>query len=198
MVSVNELRYLSAPRIARMFTPKEMATVDLEKLARVLNVSVLPHDFKGILFNDEKVACAFVTNDKGNSCVFYSEEFLARTDYRARMFIVKAFAKYIVTGENNFYMTGETKLSNREKMLAHEMLAPEEQVRDVLSRLIIPTTYALGEIFQVSQDFVRERLSEIKLAALIAGYNYWQQIEGTENSVPFCCSLFEKLILNSG
>ena len=112
-----------------------------------------------------------MTNEKGNSCIFFSADLLGKREFLERIMIAQAFAKYIITGNNNFFVTQSTNFSKREKWLTYEILMPETQVNDVLDKLILPTTLSLAKIFQVSQEFVRRRLDEMRVTTNIAGYN---------------------------
>ena len=53
-------------------------------------------------------------------------------------------------------------------------LMPKEEIHDVMYRLILPTTLNLANVFDVTQEFVRERLDEIRqsLPRMIAGYDF--------------------------
>lgn len=171
MVNVKELQYKSIPEIIKIlgiFQNEDLATLDLVKLAYTLNVSVLARNFDGAEIAREKIICAFVTNSKGNSCIFYSDDL---SNNAARIGIVLAFAKYIITGNNNFFVTQSTKFSEREKMLTDEMLMPESQVKDVICKLILPSTVVLADIFQVPEKFVKYRLVKIGIKTRIQGYN---------------------------
>ena len=172
MLKVQELQLKPIPEIIKLLGILEfndLSTVDLAKLAYTLNVSVLPKDFGETKIAGEKIICAFVTNSKGNSCIFYSDDLL---NIKARIMIARSFAKYIITGNNSFFVTHSTNFSIREKMLTNEMLMPESQVKDVICKLILPTTFSLAEIFQVTQEFVRQRLAEMEVETPIAGYNF--------------------------
>lgn len=117
----------------------------------------------------KKLWGAFATNNSnGNSCIFYSDDLPYNT---ARIMIVQAFAKYIITGENSFFITQSTNFSKREKILANEMLMPRLQVEEVISKLLIPSTTTLADIFQVSPKFVCKRLAELGICTRILGYN---------------------------
>ena len=156
----------------KLFIEPDDVTVDISKIAETLNVSVLPHDLSKYQNGLDKVVCIFVTNEKGNSCVFYTEELYADSDHAERVFIMMAFARYIATCQKEFVITEKTKLSQHESTLVNELLMPQTELKDVIKRLLIPTTYSIGEIFQVPQDFVRARLKELKIPIMIAGYNY--------------------------
>lgn len=172
MINVQELRSKPISEIIKFlenFINEDFASVDLAKLAYDLNVSVLPRNFVITKISGEIIASAFVTNSKGNSCIFYSDDL---SNNQARIAITQAFAKYIITGNNNFFITLSTTFSKKENMLIHEMLMPESQVKDVICRLIFPTTFTLSQIFQVSQNFVRQRLDEMGVMTLIAGYHF--------------------------
>ena len=171
MVNVQELQYKSIPEIIKILgvlENEDYATSDLSKLVYGLNVSVLAHNFEGTKIAGEKILCAFFTNSKGNSCIFYSDDLL---NTEARIIIVLAFAKYIITLNNNFFVTQSTSFSKREKMLAAEMLMPETMVKDVICKLILPLTTVLADIFQVSEKFVKQRLAEIGVKTHVKGYN---------------------------
>ena len=171
MVNVKELQYKSIPEIIKILgilENEDLSTVDLAKLAYTLNVSVLARNFEGAKIAGEKIICAFVTNSKGNSCIFYGADL---PNNEARIAIVQAFAKYIITENNNFFVTQSTKFSEREKMLTDEMLMPESQVKDVICKLILPSTVVLADIFQVPENFVKHRLAEIGIKTRIQGFN---------------------------
>lgn len=171
MVNIQALRHRPIAEIIRILGIDGLVTVDLRDLALKLDVSVLP--FGETQIKDEKIICVFVTNKEGHSCIFYKNDLLEDKDFRVgRLVIMQAFAKYIITGDKNFFITQTTYFSDREKMLVYEMLMPESQVKKMLNKLILPTTFSLAEIFNVSQDFVRERLKAMKEDAMIAGYNF--------------------------
>lgn len=171
MINVQELQHKTIPEIIRILgilQNENYAIADLSKLIYGLNVSVLGHNFKGTKIVGEKIFCSFVTNSKGNSCIFYNDSLL---DNEARIIIFLAFAKYIITKNNNFYVTQSTSFSKKEKMLASEMLMPEAKVKDVICKLILPSTTVLSDIFQVSEKFVKQRLAEIGIKTHVNGYN---------------------------
>lgn len=171
MVNVQELQHKSIPEIIRIlgiFENEDVVTVDLAELVYTLKVSALARNFESAKIAGEKILAAFVTNSKGNSCIFYSNDL---SHDEARLIITRAFAKYIITGNNNFFVTQSTNFSKREKSLTNEMLMPEIKVKDVICKLILPSTTVLTEIFQVSQEFVKLRLDEIGIMTLIQGYN---------------------------
>jgi len=171
MVNIQALRYRQIPEIIRILGMDRLVTVDLRDLALKLDVSVLP--FGETQIKDEKIICVFVTNEEGRSCIFFKNELLEDKEFIVGRFVItQAFARYIITGDKNFFITQSTDFSNREKMLVYEMLMPEEQVKKMLNKLILPTTFSLAEIFNVSQDFVRERLRGMNEDTLIAGYNF--------------------------
>lgn len=169
MVNVQELQNKPISEIVKVLEIEDSVPLDLTKLAHTLNVSVLGKDFGATRIDGEKIICAFVTNCKGNSCIFYRCEFLSNT---AQIMIARTFAKYIITGNNNFFITQSTKFSEREKMLTYEMLMPESQVKDVVDKLILPTTYVLADIFHVSQEFVKQRLDKMHVNRQIGNYHY--------------------------
>lgn len=172
MINVQELRSKPISEIIKFlenFINEDFASVDLAKLAYDLNVSVLPRNFVRTKISGEIIASAFVTYSKGNSCIFYSDDL---SNNKARIAIAQSFAKYIITGNNNFFITSNTTFSKKENMLIHEMLMPESQVKDVICKLLFPTTFSLSKIFQVSQAFVRQRLDEMDVVVLIGGYNF--------------------------
>lgn len=173
MINIQELQHKPIKDIIKILETKDSLPVDLVKLAGLLNVSVLSHNFKEWETNNKDILCAFVTNEEGRSCIFYNVEILDNKDFLVeRVPIVQTFARYILTGNKNFYINEKTKFTSREKRLAYEILMPASQVEEVLNKLILPTTYSLAKIFKVSQEFVRERLDEIGTQVQIAGYNF--------------------------
>lgn len=177
MVNVKELQYKSIPGIIKILgvlENEDFVTADLTKLAYSLNVSVLARNFEKTEISGERIICAFVTNSKGNSCIFYSDDLPYK---EARIIIFKAFAKYIITGNNNFFVTQSTDFSKKEKMLTAELLMPKSRVAEVICQLILPSTVVLADIFQVTEKFVKHRLAEIGIKTLISGYNTTQEAQ---------------------
>lgn len=167
------MQYGAISEMAKNLLPKNSVRLDLVKLAHKLDISVLSRGFGHQSINGEKIICAFVTNSQDRSCVFYNADLLTEEEFTAgREIITLAFAKHIITGKDNFYITKSTMFSKREKSLAYALLMPEMQVENVIGQLILPTTLSLAEIFNVSQQFVIERLYDMKANWLIAGYNY--------------------------
>lgn len=172
MVDIRDFQHMPLSTMRKMFTSPGDVTVDINKIGEVLEVSVLPHDLSKYRLDGDGVMCAFVTNETGNSCVFYAEELYGESVREGRVFLMMTFARYITTCKKEFVITKHTQLTQWEKTLVDELLMPRESVKDVVNRLLIPTTYNLSEIFQVPQDFVKARLKDLKLPTMIAGYNY--------------------------
>ena len=186
MVDIRFFQHMPLRKMMKMFTKPGDVTVDLKLVGQVLEVSMLPYNLSQNRTGGDKIMCAFATNEQGNACIFYDEELYGDKERLDRVFIMKAVARYITTCKKEFFITEKTQLSQWEKTLVDEMLMPREEVKDVVSKLIIPTTYCLSEVFQVPQDFVRERLKDLKLPTMIAGFNYWHTgLKGAEYSVPF-------------
>lgn len=74
--------------------------------------------------------------------------------------------------EDHFFITKDTVLSKAEMNGVYELLMPEHYVESFARQLAVPTTFALTNMFGVTDDFVKERLSHMKYTGLIAGYNY--------------------------
>ena len=172
MVDIQCFQNMAIKNMMKLFADQNDVTVDINKIAETLDISVLPHDLSKYQVGVDKVMCAFVTNEQGNACIFYDLKLRENSEYAERVFIMMAFARCIATGENNFIITENEKLSYRENTLVKELLMPQAEVRTIVKRLLIPTTYNIGEIFKVPQDFVRIRLKELKIATMVAGYNY--------------------------
>lgn len=173
LVNVQELKYKTISEIIKELNVEYSVPVDLKNLGCKLQVSIVPLDFDDHRLDGEKIICAFVTNEKGHSCIFYNVELSEDYEFVAgRHGIIQAFVKYIITGDNNFFITQSTYFSQREKMLTYEMLMPKSQVEDVLYQLIMPTTYSLAKIFGVSQSFVKHRLDQMYIRRKIGNYNY--------------------------
>ena len=49
---------------------------------------------------------------------------------------------------------------------------PKKKVYEILDQLILPTVSNLADVFNVSPDFVKERLDVLNLNKQIAGYHY--------------------------
>lgn len=173
LVNVQELKYKTISEIVKELNVEYSVPVDLKNLGRKLQVSIVPLDFDDHRLDGEKIICAFVTNEKGHSCIFYNMDLSEENEFVAgRLGIIKAFVKYIITGYANFFITKSTNLSSREESLMYEILMPKSQVEDVLHELILPTTYSLAKIFGVSQSFVKHRLDKMYIRRKIGNYNY--------------------------
>lgn len=177
MVNIKELQNQPVSEIGKILgvNVPGYAPANLKQLSNSLNVSIITYNFDALPRSGEKLLGAFVTNKEGRSCFFYSVDLANAPDSSLyRIVIAKAFAKYILTGNNSFYLTESTIFSEREKQLFYELLMPEDEVQHVLSELIMPTTLALANIFAVNQEFVRERLDEMRsrIKRMIAGYDF--------------------------
>lgn len=172
MVDIRDFQHMPLRKMMKLFTDPEDVTVDINKMAEILEVSVLPHNLSKYQVGNKKIVCAFVTNEEGNSCIFYADDATNDSKYANRVFVMMAFARYIATCQREFVITENEELLHWEKTLVSEMLMPQNEVRNTVKRLLIPTTYNLGEVFQVPQDFVRARLNDLKIPTMIAGYNY--------------------------
>lgn len=173
MITVQELQHKSIQEIIRILDVRVdgYASADLKKLEYALEVSALSYNFDALTRGGVKLLCTFVTNEKGRSCIFYNEE-LSKEE--CRIIVTKAFARYILTGNKSFSIAPSTTFSKQEKRLVYELLMPEEEVYDVMHRLILVTTLNLANIFDVTQEFVRERLDEIRqsLPRMVGGYDF--------------------------
>ena len=169
-----DFQHKSVSEILKILKMEDSVRLDLIKLGCELKVSMLSNDFRtSPRIDGEKIICAFVTNKKGNSCIFYSTDLLEEKEFHTgRIMITHALVKWLITGDDNFYITQSTGFSNREKRLVYELLMPEEQVKKMLGELLMPTTFSLAKIFDVSQEFVRQRLQEMQIQTLIGGYNF--------------------------
>ena len=173
MVNVQELQHKQVPEIIRLLgvRTKGYASCDIKEMGRALEVSVISYNLSTVLQLGEKILCAFVTKDTGRKCIFYNVELETN---EARVIIVRAFARYIMTGDKNFCITESTVFSKRENSFVYEFLMPEDEVHDVLDKLILPTTFSLANIFDVTQEFVKERLDAMRerLKRLIGNYDF--------------------------
>ncbi len=169
MVDIREFQHMPIRIMMKWFAEPGDVTVDINKIGETLEVSILPQNLSKYKVGVEKIMCAFVTNEQGNSCIFYNDDL---AEHAERVFIMMAFARCIATGKKEFVITEKSELSQHEKTLVNELLMPQAEVRAVVKKLLVPTTHNIGEIFQVPQDFVRARLKELKIAVMIAGYNY--------------------------
>lgn len=173
MVSIQELQHKPIPEIIKILgaLPRGYVTGDLKQIAITLNLSMISYKFDEV---EDKPLCAFITNDKGQSCIFYRTD-LAEQQFRLdRIAIAKALAKYIITGSNGFFITESTYFSIREKNFIYELLMPEAKIHEVNRRLIMPTVLSLANIFDVEPNFVVERLDAMKgvRRRMIGGYDF--------------------------
>jgi hypothetical protein len=172
MIHVNKLQNRSIEEIIKILDINASTAVDLTQLAHTLSISILPYDFTNYKIDGNQLLCAFITNQNDDSCIFYSNDLVGtKRFFPGRTYITQAFARYIITRQKNFYITADTVFENKEKQLAHQLLMPEEQINDVIARLIRPTTDILSQIFQVNKELIVARLNEINMRMPIAGFN---------------------------
>ncbi len=143
---------------------------DLIKMAGLLNLSVLPKNLDEMA-GLKNALCVFVTNDDNRSAIFYNENIMDKW-HSERVAVVKAMVHHLVSKKKSFVITKDTQLSTFENRAVHELLMPEVAVREILNKLIMPTTHSLGKIFSVPQDFVIERLEDNNWHESIAGYDF--------------------------
>jgi hypothetical protein len=85
---------------------------------------------------------------------------------------MQALVHHMLSGKKNFCITPKTKFSNQEQRIVFDLMMPEDQVNDMISKLILPTTYSLSNIFRVPQWFVRKRLDLMHTKRQVADHDY--------------------------
>jgi hypothetical protein len=160
---------MSINEIKEHFDIGEDIPLDMVKFCSNLNVSALPKNLAE-LEPERCILCAFMTKE-GRSALFYDESLINR-EFSEFPVSVQALVHYMLTNEKSFVITPHTKVSDREQKLVFELLMPENQVEEILDKLVLPTTYSLSKIFRVPQEFVRNRLDAMGTKKQIAGYNY--------------------------
>ena len=161
---------MSISEIKDYFDVGEDTPLDLIKLLGQLNVSALPKNLDELAPN-KSAKSVLLTSESGRVAIFYDER-LIDGEFSENPVIVQTLVHYMLTDDKVFYITPRSAFSNREQEMVFELLMPKNQVKEMLDKLILPTTYSLSKIFRVPQEFVRKRLAAMNITKNIAEYNY--------------------------
>lgn len=136
----------------------------LQREALVIECTISPS-----CIDDEDLAIFERDCKSGKKAIFYNKKLLFE---ESRIAAAKALAYHTWHQvEDNFSITKDTVLSKAEMNGVYELLMPEHYVESFARQLATPSTFALANMFGVTEVFVKERLSYMKYTGLIAGYN---------------------------
>lgn len=178
-IGISNLYGLSANDLLSITNQIDKYPVDLKLILNHFNISALPLDLdalKSNLSDDYKeieILGALVSKDSG-SAIFYNKNF--KEGHRYRFTIAHELAHACLNGPSNhieFRIKGipDNKNEITANTFAGELLIPENTLKAVLSKLILPTVKNLSEIFEVSENVVRARLDYLNIESRVFGFN---------------------------
>ena len=154
--------------------------VDLDKILDTFNISAVPMDFSNIENNltgnlaNAEILGALITSDN-NTTIFYSDKH-EKDSHRNRFTIAHEIAHCCIQGQGphvEFGIKG-IKLDETEMLaniFAGALLIPEKNLNKIIDQLILPSLHTLADIFEVSENVMKARLSYLKIKKNIIGYN---------------------------
>lgn len=174
-------------------TPDELLTecgladripLDLSVLLNKIGISALPMDFKPLeesealreyVANRGHILGALVCTDE-SAAIFYNKNDI-RDGHRYRFTIAHEIAHCCLTGEPNHieFRHDSNSFDENERaanIFAGALLIPEKNLRMVIGDLFLPSVRTLADIFAVSENVMKARLSYLQISDRIAGYNY--------------------------
>ena len=156
--------------------------INLKTLFTKLGISVMPFPSDVLQkFNDKNLETKFGKLLSASSCrdekvvIFYTPNSRLMSyiyDYNFQEAVIYELGYLCKYGEE-FHAHG-THSEKEEDLLnfVGEILIPENHLRKVLKDLLLPTTKALEDIFQVSHETLIRRFQQLNIKTQIAGYNY--------------------------
>lgn len=152
--------------------------IDLDELMKRLGISVREHDFTSVeektgLEKDSILGATLLVNDE--VMILHKKYDVKRNNHGSRFTIAHELGHCALHAEDlvqdhlelrsDFY----NKENSREKeacRFAGKLLIPDESLKDICKRLVIPSLSILAEIFDVSTSVMQERLDEAKIKYL--------------------------------
>lgn len=160
---------MSINEIKEYFDIGEDIPLDLIKLLGQMNASALPKNLHEL--NPERNAKSVLITSVSEKIAIFYEESLIDGEFSENPIIVQSLVHYMLSDDKIFYVAPSSTFSTREHKLVFELLMPESQVKEIIDKMVAPTTHSLSKIFRVPQEFVRKRLDAIEITKQIAGYN---------------------------
>lgn len=178
-IGISNLYGLSANDLLSITNQIDKYPVDLKLILNHFNISALPLDLdalKSNLSDDYKeieILGALVSKDSG-SAIFYNKNF--KEGHRYRFTIAHELAHACLNGPSNHIEFRIKGIPDNDKEViantfAGALLIPENTLKIVLSKLILPTVKNLSEIFEVSENVVRARLDYLNIESKVFGFN---------------------------
>lgn len=146
--------------------------IDLDQLLKSLGIYVREHDFSKIektsnLEKDSILGATLLIDD--DLIILYKQYEKKRNDHGKRFTIAHEIGHCALHSkdleENRLELRNDFYNKNDEREMAAckfagQLLIPEESLKKICKRLIIPSLKILAEIFNVSVGVMRERLNE--------------------------------------
>lgn len=179
-IKISNLFGLNADDLLAITNQTDKYPVDLKLILQHFNISALPLDLDALKnhlsddYKDIEILGALVSNDS-DSAIFYNKNTL-KEGHRYRFTIAHELAHACLNGQSNhieFRIKGIPNDKNEiiANTFAGALLIPENTLKIVLSKLILPTVKNLSEIFEVSENVMRARLSHLNIESRIFGFN---------------------------
>ncbi len=179
-IKVSNLYGLNPDDLLAITNQTDKYPVNLKLILQHFNISALPLDLDMIKkdlsddYKDIEILGALVSNGS-DSAIFYNKKTL-KEGHRYRFTIAHELAHACLNGQANhieFRIKGipDDKNEITANTFAGALLIPENTLKIVLSKLILPTVKNLSEIFEVSENVMRARLSHLNIESKIFGFN---------------------------
>jgi len=141
--------------------------VNVVEIANAHGIDVLRADF-GKKF--EESVFGYIAKNKGSVRIYVNKK---NAYVRRRFTIAHELGHYFLHHDNpnefrymDLRSTKRTSEETEANRFAEELLMPEEELRQEYANLMFPTAERLSEIFQVSKQAMKYRLSRLGLAAV--------------------------------
>lgn len=160
----------------------ENMPINIKTLFKKLEISVIPFPSEvWKKFNSENLEAKYGYLFSASSCrnenvaIFYTPNSRLMSymyDYHSQEAIIYELGYLCKHGEETHIYTSHTEKDETILDFVGELLIPEQHLKKALADLILPTTKALEDIFQVSHETLIRRLQQLNIKTKIAGYNY--------------------------
>lgn len=160
----------------------ENIPINIKTLFKKLGISVIPFPSEVLRkFNIENLETKYGYLLSASSCrnenvaIFYTPNSRLMSymyDYHSQEAIIYELGYLCKYGEESHIYTSHAEKDETILDFVGELLIPEQHLKKALADLILPTTKALEDIFQVSHETLIRRLQQLNIKTKIAGYNY--------------------------
>lgn len=171
---VREIQGKTAEELLKLSGQTDVIPVDLSQILKTIGISALPRDFSKMeenLVGENKILGALVSKGD-NAAIFYRDDTSVMSPHRYRFTIAHELGHACLTGESNHIefridnISGDPQ-ERAANIFAGELLIPRKQLEEIIQKLYIPTVHTLADIFEVSYNVMKARLSYLKLDSAV-------------------------------